>query len=118
MPLESLSDIVTRRVGNDQLGASALAVDDGVLAEGAAEIDRLFAVDAVDEPGRLPPDAFGLRLEPDEDRLYRVAWVGGCVLYDTAKLREAGGFEFWCEGINKYSLPSHCSLLTAQRTIR
>ncbi len=28
---------------------------------------------------------------------YRVAWVGGCVLYDTAKLREAGGFEFWRE---------------------
>jgi glycosyltransferase involved in cell wall biosynthesis len=26
---------------------------------------------------------------------YRVAWVGGCVLYDTAALREAGGFGFW-----------------------
>lgn len=26
---------------------------------------------------------------------YRVAWVGGCVLFDTAKLRAAGGFEFW-----------------------
>jgi glycosyltransferase involved in cell wall biosynthesis len=26
---------------------------------------------------------------------YRVAWVGGCVLYDTAKLRAAGGFSFW-----------------------
>jgi glycosyltransferase involved in cell wall biosynthesis len=30
-----------------------------------------------------------------EDRLYRVAWIGGCVLFDTAKLREAGGFGFW-----------------------
>lgn len=28
---------------------------------------------------------------------YRVAWVGGCVLYDTTKLREVGGFEFWSE---------------------
>lgn len=28
---------------------------------------------------------------------YRVAWVGGCVLFDTAKLRAAGGFEFWRE---------------------
>lgn len=28
-------------------------------------------------------------------RLYRVAWIGGCVLFDTAKLREAGGFDFW-----------------------
>jgi len=26
---------------------------------------------------------------------YHVAWVGGCVLYDTAKLREVGGFGFW-----------------------
>jgi hypothetical protein len=24
-----------------------------------------------------------------------VAWVGGCVLYDTDKLRAAGGFSFW-----------------------
>ncbi|MFN8075499.1 MAG: glycosyltransferase family A protein [Kineosporiaceae bacterium] len=27
--------------------------------------------------------------------LYKVAWVGGCVLYDVAKLRAAGGFTFW-----------------------
>jgi glycosyltransferase involved in cell wall biosynthesis len=26
---------------------------------------------------------------------YKVAWVGGCVMYDTAKLRECGGFAFW-----------------------
>jgi GT2 family glycosyltransferase len=26
---------------------------------------------------------------------YRVAWTGGCVLYDTQALREAGGFSFW-----------------------
>lgn len=31
------------------------------------------------------------------DRVYRVAWVGGCVLYDVAKLRAAGGFGFWRE---------------------
>lgn len=44
------------------------------------------------------------RLQAQEDvsgrrslrtRLYRVAWIGGCVLFDTAKLREAGGFDFW-----------------------
>jgi hypothetical protein len=35
------------------------------------------------------------RLRPSEDRLYRVAWVGGCVLYDAAKLRASGGFDFW-----------------------
>ncbi len=26
---------------------------------------------------------------------YKIAWVGGCVLYDTARLREVGGFGFW-----------------------
>jgi GT2 family glycosyltransferase len=31
----------------------------------------------------------------DVDRLYRVAWVGGCVLYDAASLRATGGFDFW-----------------------
>jgi GT2 family glycosyltransferase len=36
-----------------------------------------------------------LGLDAAHQRLYKVAWVGGCVLYDTAKLREAGGFEFW-----------------------
>jgi hypothetical protein len=33
----------------------------------------------------------------ERERIYRVAWVGGCVLYDTAKLRESGGFQFWRE---------------------
>ncbi|MBF6599132.1 MAG: glycosyltransferase [Dehalococcoidia bacterium] len=36
-----------------------------------------------------------LGLTPERQRLYRVAWVGGCVLYDVAKLRAAGGFGFW-----------------------
>lgn len=37
------------------------------------------------------------RLEANGDatRTYRVAWVGGCVMYDTAKLRDCGGFDFW-----------------------
>lgn len=36
-----------------------------------------------------------LRLTAANQRIYRVAWVGGCVLYDTAKLRASGGFGFW-----------------------
>jgi GT2 family glycosyltransferase len=36
-------------------------------------------------------------------RRYKVAWVGGCVMFDTAMLRAAGGFDFW------QSLPpQHC----------
>ena len=44
---------------------------------------------------------FGLTRE--RTRYYRVAWVGGCVLFDTAKLREAGGFDFWQD-----LPPRHC----------
>ncbi|MFL5750355.1 MAG: glycosyltransferase family 2 protein [Chloroflexota bacterium] len=36
-----------------------------------------------------------LELPPGEAAAYRVAWIGGCVLYDVAALREAGGFGFW-----------------------
>ena len=36
-----------------------------------------------------------LGLTAGSARAYRVAWVGGCVLFDTAKLRAAGGFDFW-----------------------
>src|SRR5581483_10341721 len=38
-----------------------------------------------------------LGLDARRPRTYRVAWVGGCVLYDAAKLRAVGGFEFWRE---------------------
>ena len=37
------------------------------------------------------------------DRLYRVAWIGGCVLFDTDKLRACGGFDFW-----RALPPEHC----------
>lgn len=36
-----------------------------------------------------------LALERAAARPYKVAWVGGCVMFDTAKLRAAGGFDFW-----------------------
>ncbi|MCK0508387.1 DUF4254 domain-containing protein [Aromatoleum anaerobium] len=44
-----------------------------------------------------------LGLTADRQRFYRVAWVGGCVLFDRAKLEAAGGFEFWRE-----LPPEHC----------
>lgn len=44
-----------------------------------------------------------LNATPHEPVRYKVAWIGGCVMYDTAKLRATGAFEFWTE------LPrSHC----------
>lgn len=43
----------------------------------------------------LAHQAASMDLAEDEWRAYRVAWVGGCVLYDRAELVAAGGFGFW-----------------------
>lgn len=32
---------------------------------------------------------------PSNPARCQVAWVGGCVMYDTEKLRDCGGLEFW-----------------------
>jgi GT2 family glycosyltransferase len=34
-------------------------------------------------------------LPPEERRLYKVAWVASCNLYDRRKLEQVGGFSFW-----------------------
>ncbi|HEX5438761.1 MAG TPA: glycosyltransferase family 2 protein [Gemmatimonadaceae bacterium] len=44
-----------------------------------------------------------LQLTPESQRTYRVAWIGGCVLYDVTALRESGGFAFWRD-----LPPEHC----------
>ena len=36
-----------------------------------------------------------LGIDRSRGRKYRVAWVGGCVMYDSAALRAVGGFAFW-----------------------
>ncbi len=53
-----------------------------------------------------------LGLTPQQQRKYRVAWVGGCAIYDTAKLRSIGGYSFWQE-----LPPEHCGedVLVQQR---
>jgi GT2 family glycosyltransferase len=45
--------------------------------------------------------AVELGLEPGEWRAYRIAWIGGCVMFDRAALVQSGGFEFWS------ALPPH-----------
>lgn len=43
------------------------------------------------------------KIRQEEPRKYKVAWIGGCVMYHTEKLLDVGGFEFW------KSLPEkHC----------
>jgi len=36
-----------------------------------------------------------LRHAPRRPRLYKVAWVASCILYDRARLLDVGGFAFW-----------------------
>jgi Glycosyl transferase family 2 len=72
--------------------------DGGVRPEqvraGTPEWDRHRlhnAANLVHLAGRL-----GLRPEqPERWRPYKVAWLGGCVLYDRSALLACGGFDFW-----------------------
>lgn len=32
---------------------------------------------------------------PKRFKMYKIAWIGGCVLYNTKKLKDVGGFNFW-----------------------
>lgn len=55
-----------------------------------------------------------LGASPAQPRKYKVAWVGGCVLYNVQKLRSVGGFSFWKD------LPAnHCGedVLAQQRVM-
>ncbi|HYH74403.1 MAG TPA: glycosyltransferase family A protein [Candidatus Saccharimonadales bacterium] len=36
-------------------------------------------------------------IDPEHPRPYKIAWVGGCVMYDREKLLDSGGFSFWTE---------------------
>lgn len=38
-----------------------------------------------------------LGITPERQRKYRVAWVGACVMYDAARLRSVGAFNFWSD---------------------
>ncbi|WP_315788828.1 glycosyltransferase family A protein [Fischerella sp. JS2] len=53
-----------------------------------------------------------LGLTPIQQYKYRVAWVSACVMYDTEKLRDVGGYLFW-----RQLPPEHCGedVLVQQR---
>jgi hypothetical protein len=54
------------------------------------------------------------RLGAAPTRRYKIAWVGGCAMFDTAMLRAVGGFDFWRE-----LPPQHCGedVLAQQRVM-
>lgn len=65
------------------------AVQPEVVEQGAPEWERWNlhrAANLWHAARRLPPGAV---------RLYKVAWVASCILYDRQKLLDVGGFAFW-----------------------
>ncbi|MFY1673604.1 glycosyltransferase family 2 protein [Plantactinospora sp. WMMB334] len=61
------------------------------LAPGTPEWDRA----QIHSAANLLHVTSARRLPPGQWRAYKVSWIGGCVLYDRARLRAAGGFDFW-----------------------
>ena len=37
----------------------------------------------------------GAKMSPEETRLYKIAWISTCILYNRQMLLEVGGFSFW-----------------------
>lgn len=71
--------------------------DGQVLPERLAHGDREWDRHHLHSAANLYHVQCDLQLDRTDTRCYRVAWVGGCVLFDTAKLRASGGFDFWCQ---------------------
>jgi GT2 family glycosyltransferase len=77
--------------------------DSDVVPESVAPGDAAWARHHLHSAANLLHVQSKLGLTRAASRLYRVAWIGGCVLFDSAKLRAAGGFDFWPQ-----LPPEHC----------
>lgn len=69
--------------------------DDGVQPERIRRDTPSFARWALHNAANLAHQAAEVDVEPGGWIAYRVAWVGGCVLYRRSALVETGGFTFW-----------------------
>jgi glycosyltransferase involved in cell wall biosynthesis len=75
----------------------------GVQPESIAPTDAAWARHHLHSAANLFHVQGRLGLDKRNTKIYRIAWIGGCVMFDTAMLREAGGFDFWQE-----LPPEHC----------
>lgn len=75
--------------------ALSLWPDNRVIPERIRPNSDGFGRWSLHNAANLAHAAAGLGLAPGQWRLYRVAWVGGCVLFDRAALLACGGFDFW-----------------------
>ncbi|MHA7238423.1 glycosyltransferase family A protein [Arthrobacter sp. TMS1-12-1] len=79
----------------DERSELALWPDDAVRPERIRSGAEGFARWPLHNAANLAHAAADLAIPPGGWRLYRVAWVGGCVLFDRAALVDCGGFDFW-----------------------
>lgn len=77
--------------------------DDAVAPERVAPGTPAWARHRLHNAANLWHVARRIGADEANPRLYRVAWVGGCVLYDRAKLAAVGAFRFW-----QALPPEHC----------
>jgi hypothetical protein len=89
--LHGLSHLADHRPGQQGIAFWDGPVTPERIAPGSAEWERHHLHSAAN----LFHLQQQLALEAGATRCYRVAWVGGCVLFNSAKLRAAGGFNFW-----------------------
>jgi hypothetical protein len=98
-PVTGLTHLDDVRPHQQQLELWAGPVRPELIEPGSAEVDRHHLHSAAN----MVHVAQRLGLGNGREALYKVAWIGGCVLYDVAKLRAVGGFEFWRD-----LPPEHC----------
>lgn len=89
--LHGLSHITDRRPHQQAIALWESTVRPEQVVPGTAEWERHHLHSAAN----LFHVQQSMALGHQETRCYRVAWIGGCVLFDSDKLRAAGGFEFW-----------------------
>ncbi len=97
--LHGLSHVTDRRPHQQHIELWESTVEPEQVAPGTAAWERHHLHSAAN----LFHVQQNLALERHETRCYRVAWIGGCVLFDSDKLRAAGGFDFW-----RQLPPEHC----------
>ncbi|NJC21366.1 GT2 family glycosyltransferase [Arthrobacter pigmenti] len=69
----------------------------GVKPERVRQEEPAFQRWRLHNAANLTHAAAGMDIPSSGWRLYKIAWVGGCVIFDRAALVECGGFDFWDE---------------------
>ncbi|MDF2051962.1 MULTISPECIES: glycosyltransferase family A protein [unclassified Arthrobacter] len=92
MAPQGLSYLDDRRPGQT---ANFEAWEGGVMPERIRPGDPAFERWPLHSAANLSHLSADLSLEPGQWVPYRVAWLGGCVMYRREALNDAGGFTFW-----------------------